>query len=52
MQKKNANSVCLHSSRYNLKDKVFHASTGGGATLCYLEGKELPGLKYIKDKEL
>lgn len=44
--------IVAASSRYNLKDKVFHASTGGGATLCYLEGKELPGLKYIKDKEL
>lgn len=44
--------IVAAASRYNLKDKVFHASTGGGATLCYLEGKELPGLKYIKDKEL
>lgn len=32
----------------NYKDKVYHASTGGGATLEYLEGKILPGLEVIK----
>ncbi|MBR3049635.1 MAG: phosphoglycerate kinase [Bacilli bacterium] len=32
----------------NLKNKVYHASTGGGATLEYLEGKKLPGLEAIK----
>ena len=30
------------------KEKVYHASTGGGATLEYLEGKKLPGLEAIK----
>ena len=32
----------------NLKDKVYHASTGGGPTLEYLEGKKLPGIEIIK----
>ena len=42
--------IVAASSKLGYKDKVTHASTGGGATLEYLEGKKLPGLEVIQDK--
>lgn len=40
--------IVAAASKAKLKNKVYHASTGGGATLEYLEGKKLPGLEIIK----
>ncbi len=42
--------IVAAASSCNVTDKLYHISTGGGATLEYLEGKDLPGLKNIPEK--
>ncbi len=36
-------------NKYSLANQVSYVSTGGGAMLEYIEGKELPGVKFVEE---